>query len=150
MRLMRIGVHRSRSRRGLPAFNRGLAARVNPCQESSTQEATLRTRRDSPHPPPWRISWPQGRCRTRREARVVRLPVIQGLRRRTAVRRGKPCHMSNSIFSKANQMITNQLIGDFLRCRQRAYLDLTRQTDILTNLELHSQQIVKRIMSRFT
>ena len=47
-------------------------------------------------------------------------------------------------------MITNQIIADFLKCRQRAFLSLTNKTDTPTGFELHQQRIVKRLMDRFT
>jgi hypothetical protein len=47
-------------------------------------------------------------------------------------------------------MITNLLIADFLKCRQRAYLALAGRTDIPTELELHHKRVAKYIMDRFT
>lgn len=46
-------------------------------------------------------------------------------------------------------MITNLLITDFLTCRQRAFLTLTRPSDTPSELELHRQRIVKHIMALF-
>jgi len=57
---------------------------------------------------------------------------------------GKSRHISHP------QMITNQIIRDFLTCRKRAYLSITRGTVAPTELELHNQRIKKRLRDRFT
>lgn len=47
-------------------------------------------------------------------------------------------------------MITNQIIRDFLVCKQRAYLHLTRETHAPTDMDLHNLRIKKRIRDRLT
>ena len=47
-------------------------------------------------------------------------------------------------------MITNQIIADFLKCQQRAFLSITNKTEKPTEFELHQQRIVKRLMDRLT